>query len=177
MIIEKEIEIARALLATGLVEKVYHSVELVEDKAGAKFPAYKKGSEQYYVGPDDSKKMFAYIRHTGTVVKLDEKSEGSCRKTYQLGHPLRVVLFQDHVKEDIEALARRMLAIVFLKDVHLVSVTTNAFQLGKQESPLGDFSFDATTFYLAIDIQVRLWISLGECEEDTCIVHPNPICL
>ena len=93
MITEKQIEIANVLLATG-INAVYHSVELVEDDKGVKFPAYKMGSEQYYVGPDDTKKMFAYIRTSGQVYTSRNDAEGSCSKMYTMSAPHRIVIFQ-----------------------------------------------------------------------------------
>ena len=176
MITEKEIEIAKALIGTGLINEVFHSVELVEDKTGVKFPAYQKGNEQYYVGPDDSKSRFAYIRQTGPVKPVDLTMEGSCSDLTKLSVPLRIVVFKDHEYENHDALIQRLLSFTFLKDVKLVSFNNNAFQLGKQESPVGDFAFDATTFYLAIDISARIWISAKMCAEDPCALHPNPIC-
>jgi hypothetical protein len=177
MITEKQIEIANVLLSTGLVDKVYHSCELVEDEKGAKFPAYKVGDEQYYVGPDDSKKMFAYIRANGQATTARIGMEGSCAKMYTVNAPHRIVIFQDHVKEDFDALVRQLLKVAFIQNISLISFNNNAFQLGKQESPIGKFAFDATTFYLAIDVQIKLQLRGSECDSDTCIVHPNPICL
>lgn len=176
MITEKQIEIANALIATGLVNSVYHSAELVEDEKGIRFPAYKIGAEQIYIGPDDTKKMFAYIRSAGPATRAEEGREGSCSKMYRIQAPHRVVIFQDRVKENFDALISNLLSLTFLKDVTLVSYNNNSFQLGKQESPIGSFAFDATTFYLAIDILIKVWIFPNLCKDDSCIVHPNPIC-
>lgn len=176
MITEKQTEIADVLLATGLIEKVYHSCELVEDEKGVKFPAYKIGNEQYYIGPDDSKKMFAYIRANGPAYTSRNLLEGSCAKMYNVSAPHRIVIFQDHCKEDFDALARQLLKVGFIKDIALTSFSNNAFQLARQESPIGNFAFDATTFYLAIDVTIKLQLRGSECDNDTCIVHPNPIC-
>lgn len=169
MITEKQIEIARSLNTAG-IDTVFHSVELVEDEKGTKFPAYKVGSEQYYCGPDDRKKMFAYIRQNGAATKIREDG-----KMYLMQAPCRIVIFQDHVKDDFDSLIRQFLRIAFIKDVSLLSFTNNAFQLAKQESPIGKFSFDATTFYLAIDVQIRFWLFSSQCEDDLCITFSNPI--
>lgn len=175
MITEKQIEIANVLLSKG-VNCVYHSVELIADEKGVKFPAYKIGNEQYFVGPDDTKPLFAYIRQTSATVRIDEKLLGGCSKMYRISTPTRIVIFQDHVKEDFDLLTRKMLAVAFLKDVSLVSFNNNAFELAKQESPIGKFAFDATTFYLAIDVQIKLWLTVDNCNSNDCIVYPNPIC-
>jgi hypothetical protein len=174
MITEKQIEIAKSLNSAG-VGVVYHSAELIEDDKGVKFPAYKVGDEQYYVGPDDTKKMFGYIRQSGPATRVRETLEGSCAKMYLMQAPCRVVIFQDHTSENHDALARKFLRVAFIQGVSLISFSTNAFQLGKQESPIGKFAFDATTFYLAIDLQVKFWIFTNQCEDDECEVFPNPI--
>lgn len=176
MITEKQIEIGKALLATKLVNSVYHSAELVEDGKGVKFPAYKIGNEQFYVGPDDSMKMFAYIRSNGAAVRQEENKEGSCAKMYKISAPHRVVIFQDRVTGNFDAIISKLLSLTFIKDVSLISFNNNAFQLGKQESPIGKFAFDATTFYLAVDIQIKFWIFSNKCDEDPCITYVNPIC-
>ena len=163
MITEKQIEIAQALLVAG-VNSVYHSCELIEDEKGEKYPAYKKGNEQYYVGPDDSKSMFAYIRNLGAVPVSRTTLEGSCSKLYQLEAPHRIVIFQDSVKDDFDSLINKFLSVAFIKDVSLVSFNHNAYILGKQESPIGKFAFDATTFYLAIDVLLSLYGVLGSEE-------------
>lgn len=176
MITEFEIDIAESLIATGLVNEVYHSVELIEDKTGAKFPAYQKGNEQFYIGPDDSLGRFAYIRQTGPAKAANIDLQGSCSGMAKLAVPLRVVVFKDNEKENHDALLQRLLAFTFMKNVNLVSFTSNSFQLGKQESPVGEFAFDATTFYVAIDVIVNIIITATMCKDDTCKLYPNPIC-
>lgn len=178
MITERQIEIANVLIATGIVQSVYHSVELVpDDKKGAAFPVYKIGTEERYCGPDDSKKMFAYIRKLSSVTRLREDLMGSCSKSYKLSCPHRIVIFQDHTEEDFDSLIKKLLKVAFIKNVSLVSFNNNAFDLAKQESPLGDFSFDATTFYLAIDVQIKIELLIDNCQSNDCITYPNPICL
>lgn len=178
MITEKQIEIAKALINTGLVNSVYHSVELVEDDKGsgkAMFPAYKIGNEQFYIGPDDSKKMFAYIRLAGSSQTSKSDFIGGCTKIYSMQAPCRIVVFQDHLKDNFDTIIRKLLLVGFVKDVSLLGFTNNAFHLAKQESPLGKFAFDATTFYLAIDVQIKFLLTPDSCVQDYCSVHPNPI--
>jgi len=174
MITEKQIEIAGVLNAVG-VGTVFHSCELIEDDKGVKFPAYKIGNEQYYVGPDDTRKMFAYIRSLGAATRVREDKEGSCAKMYLMQAPCRIVVFQDHTSQDFDSLIRRLLKVTFISNVSLISFNNNAFQLGKQESPIGKFAFDATTFYLAIDVLIKFWIFPNQCEDESCPVYPNPI--
>lgn len=176
MITEMQIELARQLLSTGLLTAFYHSVELVEDKEGKKYPAYKIGAEQFYCGPDDTKQMFGYIRQSGAATKLEEKLEGGCNKMYKVAIPHRIVIFKDQEERNFDSLVQKLLRVSFAHNVGFVSFNTNAFQLGKEESPIGNFAFDATTFYLAIDIQIKMWLSIRMCDEEECITYPNPIC-
>lgn len=177
MITEEEIKIANKIIDTGLVDEVYNSVELIADKKGELYPAYTKGKEQNYIGPDDSFKLYAYTRVNGVVTRVDQRLEGSCTKNYRISVPLRVVFFQDNREDNFDALAQRLMnSFIFLPDVTLTSFDSNPFRLAKQESPMGTFTFDETTFYLAVDIQLKIWISPNDCPENTCIVHPNPIC-
>lgn len=172
---EQQIKLATLLLSTGIVEEVYHSVTLFADEKGDKYPVYAKGAEEFYIGPNDKKKRFAYIRGTGPVMKGDEVMEGSEKKMYHLSAANRIVVFNDHEKEDFDYLIKKLLLPVFTDNISLLSYQHNAFQLAKQESPLGNFRFDATTFYLAIDVQVRWWIDSKYCDDEPCIIHANPI--
>lgn len=175
MITEKQIEIAMELIGTKLVNKVFHSVELVESEKG-KFPAYKIGAEEYYVGPDDTRGRFAYIRQSGSAQTVREDAVGSCSRMYKLRVPMRIIIFKDREEKNHEAITNKFLRIAFLKDVSLVAYSTNAFALAKQESSIGDYAFDARTFYLAIDIYVKFQLLQNDCDEDLCLTHSNPIC-
>ena len=177
MMTEQQIALAKLLIATGVVDRVYHSVKLHADEAHSnKYPVYAKGAEEFYIGPDDKKNRFAYIRQTGPVTKGEERLESSEQKMYFLLAPNRIVVFKDREKENVDRLIRKLLATCFTENISLVSYQHDAFKLAKQETPIGNFSFDATTFYLAIDVQIRWWIDAKDCEEESCIVYPNPIC-
>lgn len=177
MITEKQIEIGKMLLETRLLNSFYHSVVLaLDEKANAMFPVYRQGNEEKYIGPDDTKGRFAYIRQSGPVSKLEERFETSDQKLYKLAAPCRIVVFNDHEENDFEELIRKMLAPVFRSDVSLTSYSCDAFKLAQQESPIGDFAFDATTFYLAIDIRIIWLLNAKDCDDVQCITYPNPIC-
>lgn len=177
MIVDIQKDIADALIKTGLIKKVYHSVQLIEDKKGVKFPAYKVGDEQFDLVPDDSKDRLCYIRQTGKLVTDQVSLEGSCSSLYKMKVPLRIVVFKDHEKDDFESITLKLLTATFLKNINLASVSNNAYELGRQECPVSDFNFDATTFYIAIDVIAKFSINSNMCEIPACIVHPNPFCL
>ena len=177
MMTAQQISLANMLLATGVVGEVFHSVTLHADDKGEKYPVYAKGAEEFYIGPNDKKDRFAYIRQTGPVTKGDEVLEGSEMKMYRLSAANRIVVFKDREKEDFDSLIKKLLAPVFAESISLISYQHNAFALAKQESPIGNFAFDATTFYLAIDVSIRWWITADECADDRCVIYPNPVCL
>lgn len=177
MITAQQIALAKILLSTNLVDEVYHSVTLHADDKGDKYPVYAKGGEEYYIGPTDKKKRFAYIRQTGPVMKGQEQKEGSEKKMYRLSSANRIVVFNRSEKEDFDSLIKKLLRPCFNEDVSLISYQHNPFQLAKQESPVGEFVFDATTFYLAIDVTLSWWVDEKDCDDSACIVNPNPICL
>lgn len=176
MIQDVQIQIAKKLIATGLVQEVYHSVELYENESGKLFPVYSEGAEQIYIGPDDTKGRFAYIRQTGPAITTDTFKEGSESKYYKLSYPLRIVVFKDNEKENFDWLQKKLISFAFMPHVFLQAISNDAFKLGKQESPIGNFNFDATTFYIAIDVKATIVVGESICEENNCITTPNPIC-
>jgi hypothetical protein len=176
LIQEFQIEIAKKIIDTGLVDAVFHSVGLYENESGQMFPVYAMGAEQIYIGPDDTKGRFAYIRQTGPAKSIETIKDGSCSKTYKMAYPLRIVIFKDNEDLSFYWLQKKLLSFAFMPNINLQSITNDAFKLGKQESPIGSFNFDATTFYIAIDVIATIIINEEVCEEENCIVHPNPIC-
>lgn len=177
MIVDKQIEVAKILLSTNLLKQVYVDVELLQNDKGVKYPVYKTGNEQFYIGPDDTKDLFGYIRQTTPVNTIAEKNEGSCKKLYKLGIPSRIVVFKDHEERDFDTLISQLLKPIFSSFTSLISINRNAFQLAQQESPIGDFAFDATTFYCAIDVMLSTWISDTICEVNNCLIYQNPVCV
>lgn len=177
MTTDKQIEIARALVATGLINKAFHSVELLPDAEGTgSFPAYKVGKEQYYVGPADNKGRFAYIRESGLTVRAEFDNTGSANKGYRVTTPCKVVIFSDHETADFEKLKTKLMnAFIFLPDVDFTSVSADAFVNGKNESPIGDYAFDATTFYIVVNIVIKGRLHRSNCPSEICVNHTNPI--
>lgn len=177
MTTKKQIEIAKAIVATGLVTKVYHTCQLLKDEQQTKlYPAYQRGAEFMYVGPDDTQGLFAYIRANGdaSAVPLRVKS---CTRDYEVTAPLRVVFFHDDEVRDHEFLKTRLASFTFLQNVTLLRVIDDKFRLVREESDLYRQHFDAKTFYVAFDISVNLLLLQSECETETpCEVFPNPIC-
>lgn len=176
MRITQQIEIATAILATGLVSKVYHSCELYRDpQKGTMYPVYLKGGEQTYVGVDDTQDLFAYIRTNGDIAAVPNKTQ-SCGRSYDLTTPLRVVFFRDNEPFDHGILIDALSQFTMLKGVTLSRIIDDKVRLVREESDIFRPTFDGRTFYVAFDILVSSLLLPSTCEIDLCDVFTNPIC-
>lgn len=173
-----QLDIAEKLLQTGLVSKVFHSCQLIRTEGQQTlYPAYQRGADFVYVGPDDTKGLFAYIRTNGDIAATVNKVS-SCGRNYDLVAPLRVVVFSDPEGRNHSELQRRLASFTHLANVTLVRMIDDKFRLTREESDLYRASFDAKTFYVAFDITVNLVFLQSDCEPDaTCDTIQNPICL
>jgi len=171
----KQIEIAEHLKTTGLVAKVFHSVQILSNReTGVIYPAYPKGGEYTYSGIDDTHGLFAYIRTAGDAVATPIKIQ-SCGHAFDVAIPLRVVFFHDVEGRDHEQLTTKLLSFTFIKNVRLIRVISDKFRLQREESPLFRNHFDGKTFYIAVDIFISVILKPSDCESENCIIYPNPI--
>lgn len=176
MTTDLQIEIANAILKTGLVTKVFHSCQLIRQEDGTQlYPAYPNGKDFVYMGPDDTKGFFAYLRSSGDLTMVPELI-GGCKKSYTVTAPLRVVFFHDDETRNHEDLVTKLSTFTFLANVTLARVITDKFRLVREESDLYRPSFDAKTFYTAFDITLNLVLLQEDCGPDqVCAVQQNPI--
>lgn len=171
----QQIEIAQAILAGGLVKKVFHSVQLLRDENNnITYPAYPKGAEFVYSGIDDTHGLFAYIRTNGDYTGVPFKIT-SCARSYTMTAPMRIVFFNDGEDRDHEELIRQISVFTFMQNVNLVRIVKDKYRLVKEESPLFRASIDAKTFYVAIDVNVTFILLPSDCADSKCIVYPNPL--
>lgn len=171
-----QIAIAEDIIATGIVNRVYHSCQLLRDEHYQQFiPVYRKGAEQPYAGIDDTKGLFAYIRANGDIA-ADISPVVSCENAYKMKAPLRVVFFSDNEKRDFDLLISRLTAFTFSKGVRLTRIITDAGKLVKDEQPIFQHQFDGQTFYAAFDITVTFVLLPNQCEQTDCAAYVNPIC-
>lgn len=176
MTIKLQQEIAQAILATGLVPTVYHSCELVRNlENGRTFPAFKQGADYVYVGMDDTKGMYAYIRSNGDAPSVPLKLT-SCARQYEISTPLRVVFYNDRDDRDQHYLQTKLATFTFLTNVTLQRIIVDKFRLAKEENTINDPKFDGKVFYLAFDIIVKTVLLPDDCAADACETFPNPIC-
>ena len=175
MTTEKQIPIAEAIIATGLVSKVFHSCQLLKnEEQQTLYPAYQIGAEFTYAGIDDTRGLFAYIRTNGDSFAVPFKL-GACGRSYTMTVPLRVVFFNDNESRDHDELVRQLGTFTFLSGLTLVKITTDKFRLVREESPLFRSKFDGRTFYVAFDVSITFILLPSDCENKICKVYPNPV--
>lgn len=171
-----QIGIAQNIIASGIVNKVYHSCQLLRDEQYQQFfPVYRKGAEQPYIGIDDTKGLFAYIRANGDM-SAEVSRVASCSNAYDMKAPLRVVFFSDNERRDFGLLVTRLSAFAFAAGVRLNRVITDMNKLLKDEQPNFAHQFDGQTFYVALDITVTFVLSPNLCEQTDCKAYVNPLC-
>jgi hypothetical protein len=170
----KQIEIAQAIIATGLVNKVFHSCQILRDDNQQLYPVYQSGKDWTYAGIDDAKGLFAYIRSNGDIVSVPFKMQ-SCARSYDVTAPLRVVFFSDNEDRNQEELLSKLTSFAFMTGLNLVRIVTDKFRLVKEESPVFRARFDGKTFYAAFDVTANFILLPSTCETDMCETHPNPI--
>lgn len=176
MTTENQIELARQILATGIVNRVYHSCQLIRDQDDQQlYPAYQEGDEFLYVGTDDGKGLFAYIRVNGDMTGVPFKI-ASCARSYDMVAPLRVVFFNDHEKRNHEDLVGQLSKLTFLTGMTLQRIITDKWRLAREESPIQrNIALGGNTFYVAFDVLAAFVLLPNTCDPTPCIVHPNPI--
>lgn len=175
MTVKQQIAIAEAIIATGLVGKVFHSCQLLKTpELQTLYPAYQVGAEFTYAGIDDTRGLFAYIRTNGDIISVPLKLQ-SCGRAYTITAPIRVVFFNDNESRDHGELVRQLGTFTYLSGVTLVRIITDKFRLVREESSLFREKFDGQSFYIAFDISLTFVLSASDCENKVCLVYPNPV--
>jgi hypothetical protein len=175
MTTKKQIEIAEAIINTGLVSKVFHSCQLIkDDNFVTQYPVYRQGKEYVYAGLDDTKGLFAYIRQNGDSAGVPLKIQ-SCGRSYDMDASLRVVFFNDNEERDQDDLLTKLSSFTFLTGVTLQRIIVDKFRLVKEESQIFRQRFDGKTFYAAFDVLVSFILLPSDCVSDPCVVYKNPV--
>jgi hypothetical protein len=154
------------ILATGLVNEVYHSV-VIATVDGRKKPQAPLGGRYTYVGVVDTKGFGCYCRVSGALEVVKEDREGSCSQkllTTQIPH--RLVFYNDHETREQDSLLGQLIkAVIGTKDIKLQRALTIADTILKEESE-GKYNFKPSAFYAAIDFLVVLKIQTDNCQAD-----------
>lgn len=175
-LIEKQVELAQAIVDTGLVTKVYHSCEIITDRSkGRLYAAFPRGKEYVPVAIDDTSELFAYIRYNGDV-PTTPLGVGSCGRYYEAQVPLRVVFFNDYEKRDFDLLEAKLLGFTMKQNVTLTRIINDKFRLFREESDLGSPNLDGAVFYRAFDILVKILLLPDDCLNAECKSYANPLC-
>lgn len=152
-------------------DEVFHSVELFTNDAGEKLPVLSSNYDTD-LAPTDQREII-YIRRNGEDEVIDELKLSGCGKSYRMRSSIRIVFFKDHADQHGKILTQLMQSVL-ITGTKLQKVIQDKFKLLKDESS-GEYKFDATTAYFAIDIYA-LWLLIPDtCEQDFCIELENPL--
>lgn len=153
-------------------DEVYHSAEIIINDKGIKMPAIPIGDEWKDLSPTDQREII-YLRRNGDDVNTASLGIGSCRKSYLMATPVRLVYFKDHCKNARKAL-NDLIQSVLVGGTNLRSISQNKWKLLKEESS-GDYTFGGTTAYFAIDFNLMWNLIPDACSEDFCNDIDNPL--
>lgn len=153
-------------------DEVYYNAETIVNDKGIKKPAIPQKAEYIPLSPEDTREII-YIRRNGDDEVIEELKIGSCVKSYKMRSPLRIVYFKDHTSDHKKVLSQLMQSIL-IKSTKLNKIIQDKWKLQKDESS-GDYNFDASTCYFAIDIYAIWELMPDSCEEDFCIEGENPL--
>jgi hypothetical protein len=120
-----------------------------------------------FVGYDDTKGFYAYIRISNNIRYNYKETEGE-NYLYNAGVPIRIVLcmVRGAKLSENSVFKRALLALQGTKFV-LNEVWVDKQKLYILENQTGkDFSFDTDTIYFAIDTILAIPFSLAECQND-----------
>lgn len=154
--------IAQKIILKGLVTTAYICAYLI-DKDNVLIPAYPSGNRFDYVGTDDTKGNYAYIRENGEW-NFETKEQLSCSSWLcKVTIPMRIVFFGGNGNRDSK-IAVCMTALHGNGCV-VKSVITDKYQLFRSEQRGAEnrlFPYDKT--YFAIDFSIVQLLTSNECE-------------
>lgn len=154
--------IARKLISKGLVTTAYICAYLI-DKNGVLIPAYPAGNRFEYVGADDTKGNYAYIRENGEW-QFEQKTQLGCSMwLYRVTIPMRVVFYGGDGNRDSKISV--CMSALHENSCIVKNVITDKYQLFKTEQRGAEdrlFPHDKT--YFAIDFNILQLLTSNECE-------------
>lgn len=153
-------------------DEVYHSVEITINDKGEKMPSAPIGGK-YIDLPFTDQRETIYIRRNGDDEVQDDLRLSSCDKGYKMRTQLRIVYARDHIEKHNEILTHLMQAVL-TGGTKLNRIIQDKWKLQKEESS-GDYNFDATSAYFALDIYALWTLQPDTCEQDFCIDIINPL--
>lgn len=153
-------------------DEVFHSVEIIQNEKGERIPAYPFADEYKDVVFSDTKET-VYIRRNGDDEVQSEENISSCRKSYKMRTPVRIVYSKDFAA-DHPNIVFKLMQSVLISGIKLKGIVRDKFKLQKDEST-GKLNLGATSAYFAIDVYVLWQLLPDSCEQDICVDTPNPL--
>lgn len=169
-------DVFNKLLTDKLVTKIYTDVFIMEEN-GNRYPVYPDGAEFKYVGVDDTKVMICYFRQLGEARNAKTIYVDSALKSYLLRVPFRMVLFNDYETRNFDELTVAFMNVMFAQFLDFTALITDVKKIQQEENLIKNFTFDASTYYVAIDFTLSVEIFKNNCAEVIgCAQVENPIC-
>lgn len=169
----------RAILETGLPNKIFHSVLITSDDKSRKKPSAPVDDRWQYVGVNDMQGFSAYCRVTGPMEVQSSTPLGGCSlRQYSTTTPHRLVFFNGNEKRDFDQLTAILVKAVMsagsaIRFTRLLTIPASILQ----EESGGAYTFGISTFYIAIDFSLALKLQTDNCStEIICKGLPNPYC-
>ncbi len=169
-------EIITNLFASKLVSKVYHDV-FIRQEGAQRMPVYRSGNEFGYIGIDDSKSLYCYVRQIGDATNAKTELVGSSQKLFNIKAPFRFVFFNAYESRSFDDLNQAILNISFANNVDLIRFITDSDQLQNLEGTIRGFQLSAKSYYVGLDLSILLKLTEDNCGiEISCNGLSNPIC-
>lgn len=173
MFYEYQKKIAEKLLKNTVLETVFVNAQLLERDKDI-FPAYRENNEFVYLGVDDTKGLFAYVRQTDNV-RLETVYTEGCNYLYRANTPFRIVFCGLHTHFNSEQVC--LFAIMSLGSLPIVlnQIILDSKKLFDLENKLKkDIVFSENMLYAAIDVVLSTPFSLLDCQAELeCLVSKN----
>jgi len=168
------------VIATGIVNRIYHSVMLKPIDGGGNKPAAPVEGRWKYVGFDDTDGFSCYCRQTGSADVQGFNRVGGCnKKIYRFQVPCKLVLFSDFEERSHDDLIAKISgAVMKTPFINIQKIITNPDEILRSEAPTGKLTFKENTLFCSIDFFLLVDLQSDNCEEEIqCEKIPNPYCV
>ena len=171
-----QLEIAQRLIANTPIETVYIGVG-INKKDGKALPTYPTGSGFEYVGLDDTKGLFAYIRNIGEW-RFEMIKPKSCGYLYNIAIPLRLVVVGVNRGLELDNLILKIFDLLNPKTLiqRAIVEPDQLFALEQAGIDSDKVFFNQFDNYFAVDFQMFVTISSSACVELNCNLENYKIC-
>ena len=171
-----QLEIAQRLVANTPIETVFIGASIVK-KDGKAMPTYPTGSGFEYIGLDDTKSLFAYIRNIGEWRFEMVKPKG-CGYLYNIAIPLRLVVIGLNKGLEFDNLILKVFDLLNSKTLiqRAIVEPDQLFAIEQAGVDADKVFFTQYDNYFAIDFQMFATVSSTACVELNCNLENYKIC-